>query len=155
MAVRRKAGSGDGGAMAPDQTAAEPIGQHEQRLDRWLWFTRAVKSRTVAAALIEAGKIRVNAVKVVKPSYMVRPGDVVTSAAQKDIRILKVNAPGLRRGPAKEAQLLYEDQTPKPVHADGFGENRLLPKKSGHRDAGSGRPTKRDRRLIDRLKSSE
>jgi len=124
------------------------MGKGAQRLDRWLWFTRAVKSRTLAAAQIEAGKIRVNAVKVIKPSYTVKAGDVVTTSAQKEVRILRVLAPGVRRGPAVEAQLLYEDLTPKPVKPDAQNPH---PAESGYRDAGSGRPTKRDRRLIERL----
>jgi ribosome-associated heat shock protein Hsp15 len=109
-----------------------------------LWFARIVKSRTYAATLVAEGKFRVNRIKVDKPSHWVKPGDVVTSTAQRTVRIFRVLAPGRRRGPAAEAALLYEDLTPQrpavaPVEAAPM------------RAPGTGRPTKRDRRAIDRL----
>ena len=151
MTGRRQA---DPAGQAPEVTDQEG-GAQAQRLDRWLWFTRAVKSRTLAAAQIEAGKIRVNAVKVTKPSYNVKPGDVITSAANKDVRILQVKALGVRRGPATEAQLLYEDKTPQPMVRDSSEAASLLVQGSGRREAGSGRPTKRDRRQLERLQGRE
>jgi ribosome-associated heat shock protein Hsp15 len=151
MTLRRKTGSPDEGR----DTLSEQTGPVVQRLDRWLWFTRAIKTRTLAATLIEAGKIRVNSVKVTKPSHTVQPGDVVTSSVQKDVRILRVNAIGLRRGPAAEAQMLYEDLTPKPAASPNSQADPLRRQASGQRDAGSGRPTKRDRRLIDRLRDGD
>lgn len=137
--------------MTSRQAKALPEAPLEQRLDRWLWFARAIKSRTLAAAQIEAGKIRVNAVKAVKPSETVKAGDVITSSVSKDVRILKVIAIGSRRGPAAEAQLLYEDMTPAPASKL---ERKLNERSiSGQRDAGSGRPTKRDRRMLEKLHS--
>ena len=133
------------------EVTSDGLSSLSQRLDRWLWFARIVKSRTLAAALIEAGKFRVNAVKVLKPSATVKPGDVVTSAVQKDVRVFQVKALGIRRGPATEAQLLYEDLTPKPA---SLSQSETAPHDArdvGRRDAGTGRPTKRDRRLIERL----
>jgi ribosome-associated heat shock protein Hsp15 len=138
----------------PGEVDEEKIGATSQRLDRWLWFTRAVKSRTLAAGLVEAGKIRVNAVKVIKPSYALKAGDVVTSSAQRDVRILRVAALGSRRGPAAEAQLLFEDLTPKPVKTDSSGDSRAAAN-NGKREPGSGRPTKRDRRLLERLQGHD
>ena len=136
--------------MTPRQAKALPDGTPlEQRLDRWLWFSRAVKSRTLAAAQIEAGKIRVNAVKALKPSQTVKPGDVITSSASKDVRILQVTAIGSRRGPAAEAQRLYADLTPpRSSKPDREAKSQAA---SGRRDQGTGRPTKRDRRLMERL----
>ncbi len=133
-----------------DDTANAPAGA--QRLVKWLWFARVVKSRTLAASLITGGKIRVNREKVDKPSQTVKSGDVVTSSNKQTVRILRVMAPGVRRGPAKEAAALYEDLTPPPVLTVDrpAGEAR-----SGSRLAGSGRPTKRDRRIIDRLQGRE
>ena len=151
MTVRRQTGHS---GQAPD-TASPEVELQAQRLDRWLWFSRAVKSRTLAAAQIEAGKIRVNAVKITKPSYTVKPGDVITSAANKDVRILQVKALGARRGPATEAQLLYEDKTPQPVARDSSEAASLQVQGSGRREAGSGRPTKRDRRQLERLQGRE
>lgn len=79
-----------------------------QRLDKWLWFARVVKSRTLAAELVVLGKVRVNRVRAVKASQTLRPGDVVTLVLAGRVLILKVLAPGVRRGPAAEARRLYE-----------------------------------------------
>jgi len=79
-----------------------------QRLDRWLWFARMLKSRTLAAQLIEAGKVRVNRVRVVKPSRFLREGDVLTITLRGQVLVLKVLAAGSRRGPPPEARLLYQ-----------------------------------------------
>jgi len=136
--------------MRPDGGAAED-GELSQtcRLDKWLWFARVVKSRTTAAGLIENGKARLNRSKVLKPSQGVRAGDVLTVAIGPRVRVLKVLALGVRRGPAQEARLLYEDLMP--VTAGG-GLDDTRPA-SVERTPGSGRPTKRDRRQMLRLKS--
>lgn len=118
-----------------------------QRIDKWLWYTRVVKSRTLAASLVAAGKVRINRERIEKPGTQVKPDDVVTLAVHDTVRILKVCAAGVRRGPATEAQTLYEDLTPKPEPKDSTADAKDV---SG-RDRGSGRPTKRDRRAIDRL----
>ena len=78
-----------------------------QRLDRWLWFARIMKSRSLAAQLVESGKVRVNRVRVVKPSHMLREGDVLTIALRGQVRVLEVLGMGVRRGPPQEARLLY------------------------------------------------
>ena len=79
-----------------------------QRLDRWLWFSRLVKSRTQAAELVAQGRVRINRVRVVQPSQTVKAGDVLTIASHGKVRIVKVLGPGHRRGPPPEAQELYE-----------------------------------------------
>lgn len=117
-----------------------------RRLDKWLWFARVVKSRTMAAGLIEDGKARLNRSKVVKPSQGVRTGDVLTLAVGPRVRILMVLALGDRRGPPAEARALYEDLTP-----DNGDAVRKVPGE-GVRFPGAGRPTKRDRRQMERLK---
>jgi ribosome-associated heat shock protein Hsp15 len=126
----------------------EPYGV--QRLDKWLWFARIVKSRTLSASLVAGGKIRVNRERVLKPSHAVKPGDVITSSAQKTVRIFKVKDPGIRRGPASEAETLYEELTPATPPPSPGGVVSSRP--HGCRDAGTGRPTKRDRRQTDLLK---
>ncbi len=126
-----------------------------QRLDKWLWYARIVKSRSLAATFIETGKVRHNKVRVTKPAQLVRAGDVLTVSINHKIRILKVLEPGKRRGPASEAQALYEELTPPPVHTksgDANDARMFEPAASGKREAGRGRPTKRDRRLIDRFR---
>lgn len=83
-----------------------------QRLDKWLWFARVVKSRSLAARLVADGGVRVNRVKVEKPGTIVKPGDVLTIALLNRVRVLSVLHPGDRRGPATEASRLFEDVTP-------------------------------------------
>ena len=121
----------------------------EQRIDKWLWFARVIKSRTLAAGLVTEGRVRINRERVGKPSQTVRIGDVVTVAVGPRVRVLEVVAPGLRRGPPSEAQTLFRDLTPAPVPSDA------PPHLDEHRDQGTGRPTKRDRRQTDRLKGDE
>ncbi len=126
----------------------EPSSPSSQRLDKWLWFARVIKSRTQAAGLVTGGRVRVNRDKADKPSQLVRAGDVLTIGAGGRIRILKVMAIGDRRGPATEARTLYEDLTPPtPISA----KEPDMPR----RDPGAGRPTKRDRRQVDRLRKDE
>ena len=120
-----------------------------QRLDKWLWFARIVKSRTLAAQLVQDGKVRVNRAKVAKPAQTVRPEDVLTIVIRGNIQVLKVLAPGARRGPPAEARLLYE------MLSAPAGSAPAPPGASGERAPGAGRPSKRDRRLIDRLTDDE
>lgn len=117
------------------------------RLDKWLWFARVVKTRSLAAALVEDGKVRVNRVKITKPSQSVRVGDVLTVSVGPRIRLLKVMAFGERRGPPSEAQMLFSDLSPPPPA-------QLQPEvaAAGGREPGSGRPTKRERRELERFK---
>ena len=127
-------------------------GESGQRLDKWLWFVRVIKTRTQAAALVTEGKVRVNRQRIDKPSQTLKPGDVVTVNVRGHIRILKMIAPGERRGPAAEAQQLFEDLTPPPTPSQaaqeaGTGHGQRLP--------GLGRPTKRDRRRIDQMQSGD
>ncbi len=132
--------------------AAEAPPNGTQRLDRWLWFARFFKSRTLAASVVSAGKVRVNAERVGKPSYSVRPGDVLTFPAAKQVRVIKIVDLGTRRGPAPEAQALYEDQAP---NEDKTPEPRKTGPKQpqiAEREPGSGRPTKRERRQTTALK---
>ena len=83
-----------------------------QRLDKWLFFARMAKTRPLAVDLIRAGHVRVNGDKAKAPGKTVRPGDVLTIALSREVRILKVLGPGERRGPYPEARLLYEDLSP-------------------------------------------
>ena len=89
----------------------------DSRLDKWLWHARLVKSRTLASRLVTEGKVRVNREKVTKPAYSIKPGDVITAAIHARIRVLRVLHLGARRGPASEAQALYEDLSP-PMHGE-------------------------------------
>lgn len=130
-----------------DGSDEAPATDGGQRLDKWLWFVRVVKSRTQAAGLVTEGKVRVNRDRTTKASQSVRPGDVITVTVRGRVRILRVVAPGTRRGPASEAALLFEDLTPPAPQEDATIEPA-----APARTPGSGRPTKRDRRQLDRLR---
>jgi ribosome-associated heat shock protein Hsp15 len=80
-----------------------------QRLDKWLWFARMARTRTAAAQLVVDGHVRVNSQRIVQPAKGVRPGDVLTIALERDVRLLRVAALGARRGPYEEARRLYDD----------------------------------------------
>ncbi len=83
-----------------------------QRLDKWLWHARIVKTRSLAAQLVAKGKFRINREKIVKPAHPVKCGDVITTAAFGNVRLLRIEGLAERRGPAAEAQQLYADLTP-------------------------------------------
>lgn len=86
------------------------------RLDKWLWHARFCKTRGVAAALVSAGRVRVNGTPVSKPGRAVAPGDVLTFALAGQVRVIRILGPGTRRGPAPEAQGLYLDlDAPRPA----------------------------------------
>jgi ribosome-associated heat shock protein Hsp15 len=130
-----------------------------QRLDQWLWFARVTKSRTLAQALIERGKVRVNREKVARPSQLLKAGDAVTVTLGPKVRILTVKAVGTRRGPASEAQTLFQELTPTPDQTKSSEalktsdtEEQVGDVANGMRPVGAGRPTKRERRQTVRLK---
>jgi ribosome-associated heat shock protein Hsp15 len=127
-----------------------------QRLDKWLWFARFVKTRTLAAELVGAGKVRLNKMRVEKPAQTVRPGDVLTVTANRRVQLVRVLGIAERRGPSAAARALYEELTAagdviKPQSAPsgvGRAPSEVSP---AQRPLGSGRPTKKERREIDRL----
>jgi ribosome-associated heat shock protein Hsp15 len=119
-----------------------------QRIDKWLFFARAVKSRSLAAKLVTAGRVRINREKAAQASDFVKAGDVLTITLDRRVLVWKVLDTGARRGPASEAQSLYEDLSPKPAPSDPALPAAMAPL----REAGSGRPTKRERRQTDRLR---
>lgn len=116
------------------------------RVDKWLWHARFFKSRSLAQRLLDAGRLRINGNRVTKSHALVSRGDVLTFPKGPDVRVVRVEALGTRRGPASEAAGLYEDLAP---------IRRSRPKaapQAARRDPGSGRPTKSERRATDRLK---
>jgi ribosome-associated heat shock protein Hsp15 len=106
-------------------------------LDKWLWQARFFKTRSLASRIVTDGQVWVNAQRVVKAATSVRPGDVLTFAQGAHVRVIKITALGLRRGPASEAQGLFDDLTP-PLEPGAPDAARVGP-----------RPTKRDRRALD------
>lgn len=81
-----------------------------QRLDKWLWIARIVKTRDAAASLVESGHVRINGQKTLKPGHAVKPGDVLTIVLNTRVRVMQVTGVGERRGPAEAARLLYEER---------------------------------------------
>lgn len=117
----------------------------KQRLDKWLFFSRAVKSRTLAQKLIEAGAVRVNSERTERTDHKVGPGDVLTMNVHERLLVWRILDAGERRGPATEAAGLYEDLSPPPLPRE------QKPAPHAAREAGAGRPTKKERRDTDRL----
>jgi ribosome-associated heat shock protein Hsp15 len=114
------------------------MAEGRQRLDKWLWYARLAKTRTLAQKLAVSGRVRINRDRTDSASHAVKIGDVLTIALAGWVRVLKIVATGERRGPAAEARLLYEDLSPPrppPEEPDG--------------GSGGSRPTKRDRRQLD------
>ncbi len=109
------------------------------RLDKWLFYARFFKTRSLAAKVISAGGVRVNGARLSKPSASVRAGDTLAFPQGRRVRVVLVVATGERRGPASEAATLYEDRTP---------PDEPAPPAAPRYDKG-GRPTKKDRRAID------
>ncbi len=114
------------------------------RADKWLWYARFFKTRSLATKACNAGHLRIDGAVVSKAHRELKVGDVLTFPKGRHIRVVKVLALATRRGPAAEARELYEDLKP-PAPA-----NRL-PRLAAGRAPGAGRPTKRDRRAVDRL----
>jgi len=121
-----------------------------QRIDKWLFFTRMVKSRSLAQSHVQSGHVRINGERAVQPSQTVKIGDRVELQLDRRDIVLLVKLPGDRRGPFEEAQRLYENITPPEDET-----KRLSPYEQAIRGAGAGRPTKKERRAIDRLQSGE
>jgi len=102
-----------------------------------------VRTRSAAAGLAASGHVRLNGQRIDAPSRAVRPGDVITIALDRNVRVLKVSGFAERRGAAQAARTLYEELTER--------SKRPEPPPAAARDPGAGRPTKRERRAIGRF----
>ncbi|MHB0950719.1 MAG: RNA-binding S4 domain-containing protein [Allorhizobium sp.] len=128
----------------------QPENGSRQRIDKWLFFARMAKSRSIAQSRIVSGQISVNDRKISQPSHMVKPGDRIGIADPRRDVVLLVRQAGVRRGPYEEARQLYDDLTPPE------NEQRVLSLfELAARLPGSGRPTKKERRALDRLRPDE
>jgi ribosome-associated heat shock protein Hsp15 len=117
------------------------------RVDKWLWASRLLKTRSLAAEAVKGGRVQVNGQRV-KPSREVGPGDELEVTIGQVRRTVVVRGVAQRRGPAKEAVLLYEE-TPESVAARELAAERArLASPPPGADLGA-RPTKRDRRRLD------
>lgn len=116
------------------------------RLDKWLWYARFFKTRSLAATVVGSGKIRVNGMPVAKRSVAIVVGDVLTFPKEDDIRVIQIDALDTQRRGAPLAQTLYTDLSPP--------EPRKRDVRSGNPGFdGKGRPSKKDRRTYDLSKS--
>jgi ribosome-associated heat shock protein Hsp15 len=86
-----------------------PAETGSMRLDKWLWCARLFKSRALATRFCAETGVRINGAPSIKPHQAVRPGDVLTFALGSNIRVLRVRALAIRRGPASEARAIYDD----------------------------------------------
>ncbi|KMW58067.1 Ribosome-associated heat shock protein [Candidatus Rhodobacter oscarellae] len=118
------------------------------RVDKWLWYARFFKTRGLAAKLVSGGHLRVNSNRIAKAAHAIGAGDTLTFPQGNRIRVVTVLDLGTRRGPAPEAQALYDDLTPAPEPAPEARPARI------ERDSG-GRPTKKERRALDGLRARD
>lgn len=114
-----------------------------QRIDKWLWHARVVRTRSAAAALAASGHVRLNGARIDAASRPVKRGDVVTVALDRGVRLLKVTGFAERRGSAVLARDLCEDMSP--------AAPPIAPAPMATRESGSGRPTKQERRATERF----
>ncbi len=122
----------------------QPFDKLTQRLDLWLFYARFFKSRSLATDAIAQGPMRINQVPTGKSHFRIKAGDILTFGKNDRIRIIKIIALAARRGPASEAQTLYEDLAPPEM-------NKTLPPSS----ADSARPTNKQRRDLIRLRGKD
>ena len=122
-----------------------------RRIDKWLWFARFFKSRTLATKFCQSGHLQLNGVIGKKAHQMVRVGDVLTFLTADDVRVIKISDLGQRRGPAAEAQALYQDVSP-PQALSKIEKPDVKTARMARRAPGAGRPTKSQRRALDYLR---
>ena len=126
----------------------DKMGGDKIRIDKWLWFARFFKTRTLAGKVADGSKIRVNGEIIKKSSHTIKAGDILTfptgDSKNPIIRVIEIVALGEKRESAPKAQLLYKDLAPpqpRIKEVDTFH----------HRDRGTGRPTKKQRRETEKL----
>ncbi len=125
---------------------SETTAPNRVRLDKWLWAARFFKTRSLAVAAIDSGKVHVNGERA-KPAKEVRLGMQVTVRSPLDRTVVVRGLSDVRRG-APEAALLYEETPESVTRREQAAEQRRL---APQRETGEGRPTKRDRRQIRRF----
>ena len=116
------------------------------RLDIWLWYARFYKSRSLSSKAILSGNLRVNSIKIIKPASKVKINDVLTINHVNTVRIIQIQSIGARRGPASEAQALYKD-----LSADVTAASKIKDVSEKSKKDTNKRPTKKDRRILDKI----
>jgi ribosome-associated heat shock protein Hsp15 len=135
------------------QTTDEAAGAARVRVDKWLWAARFYKTRSLAVEAIESGKILLAGERV-KPARLIQAGDVVSVRLGPYEHVLTVRAVSERRGPASVAATLYEETDASRAAREKLAEQlRMAPAAFVFED--KGRPTKRDRRELDRFREKK
>ena len=129
--------------------AADTAGQDRTRIDKWLWAARFFKTRALAVAEVENGRALVNGVRV-KPAKALAVGDMLAIRAGHHQYVVEVLALSSRRGPPAEAQKLYRETEESRTARVALAEER---KAQAQYSVLRGRPTKKDRRDIEKLKT--
>ena len=137
-------GPGRRPAAPPPSSAPSSTAMDSTRVDRWLWAVRLTKTRTDAAAACRGGHVRVNG-RPAKPATPVHPGDEVRARVHDITRIVEVARVIHRRVGAADAATCFVDRTPAPPPETSVPVAR--------RDRGAGRPTKRERRVLDQFRT--
>jgi ribosome-associated heat shock protein Hsp15 len=119
------------------------------RIDKWLWAARFYKTRSLASAAVEAGHVELNGERA-KPSKQIKVGDEIRVRITQFTHIVHVRGFAERRGPASEAQRLYEETEASKKERERLAEQRRLAPTPAYEEGG--RPTKRDRRDMSRIK---
>ena len=118
------------------------ININKVRADKWLWFARFFRTRSLSSKYISENGIRINGVKTKKPSASLKHGDIITLNTGNTTKVVKILSSGVRRGSALEAELLYFLQ-----YSSFLTENKKY-------DRVGARPTKKNRRMLEKIKSS-
>ena len=119
------------------------------RIDKWLWAARFFKTRSIASDAVDGGHVELNGERA-KPAKSVTPGDVLRIRVNQNTFVVHVRALAERRGPASEARQLYEETSESRVERERLAEQRRLAPAPAYEEGG--RPTKRDRRDMSRVK---
>ena len=119
------------------------------RIDKWLWAARFYKTRSLASEAVDGGHVELNGERA-KPAKQIRPGDELRIRLNQNTFVVHVRGLSERRGPASEAQQLYEETAESRVERERLAEQRRLAPTPAFEEGG--RPTKRDRRDLSRVK---
>lgn len=119
------------------------------RIDKWLWAARFYKTRSIASEAVDGGHVEVNGERA-RPAKQIKPGDELRIRVNHNTFVVHVRGLADRRGPARDAQQLYEETAESRVERERLAEQRRLAPSPAYEDGG--RPTKRDRRDLARVK---
>ena len=128
-----------------------PSELEQQRIDKWIWHARITKTRTLAQKLIMAGSVRVNKIKITRPSYQIKPNDVLTISKNYRVSVLQIEALAPRRGSASDANELYLNLNDDSKQNNG---SQILNESKIAQNTRTAQPNKRNRRKLRQLKTN-